>query len=79
LRATWYEFATTRSPAGQPVPIAWIQAAMDRLEAERQIEISVESVGHRSAFVGAVLRELPGAEAVCRGSPPRIKLLGATT
>lgn len=34
---------------------------MDRLRRDGQIEISVESVGHRSAFVSAVLATLPGA------------------
>jgi hypothetical protein len=66
--------ATTRSPTGQPVRIAWVQGAIDRLESEGEIEISVESVGHRSAFVGAVLRELPGAEVRADASPPRIRL-----
>jgi hypothetical protein len=52
---------TTRSPDGQAVPIAWVQEAMDRLYAQGSIEISVESVGYRSAFIGAVLATLPGA------------------
>jgi hypothetical protein len=34
--------------------------ALDRFESDGEIEISVESVGHRSAFVGAVLLQLPG-------------------
>ena len=66
--------ATTRSPHGQPVPIAWIQDAKDRLERDGEIEISVSSVGHRSAFIGAVLRELPGAEVARDTSPPRVRL-----
>ena len=53
--------ATSRSPAGQPVPIAWVQEALDRLREERVISIDVDSVGYRSAFIGAVLRELPDA------------------
>ena len=67
---------TTRSPAGQPVPIEWVQIAIDRLEADGELEISVDSVGHRSAFIGAVLQELPGAELVAGSSPPRIRLRG---
>src|SRR4051812_15293939 len=63
--------STTRSPKGKPVPIEWIQDAIDRLESDGEIEISVDSVGHRSAFVGAVLRELPGAEIVHGATPPR--------
>jgi hypothetical protein len=65
---------TIRSPGGQPVPLAWVQDALDRLEQYGEIEISVASVGHRSEFVGAVLMELPGAEPVEGSSPPRIRL-----
>jgi hypothetical protein len=64
---------TTRSPAGQEVPLAWVKDAIDRIERDREIEISVASVGYRSAFIGAVLQELPGAQ-VIRTSPPRIRL-----
>lgn len=55
--------ATNRSPQGRPVPIEWIQEALDRLVEEREVVISVESVGYRSAFVGAVLSQVPGAVA----------------
>lgn len=65
---------TAKSPLGQPVPIAWVQEALDRLERDRELEISVASVRYRSAFIGAVLRELPGAEVVRTVSPPRIRL-----
>src|ERR1700733_7505888 len=65
--------STTRSPGGQDVPVAWVQDAIDRIEREREIEISVGSVGYRSAFIGAVLKELPAAQ-VIRSSPPRIRL-----
>ena len=54
--------ATARSPTGQPVPIAWVQDALDRLAADGEIEISVESVGYRSAFIGAVLSALDDTE-----------------
>src|SRR3712207_3211078 len=47
--------ATTRSPQGALVPITWVQAALDRLASDGEVAISVESVGYRSAFVGAVL------------------------
>jgi len=55
--------ATTRSPEGQPVPIAWVQDALDRLSRDGAVDISVESVGYRSAFIGAVLATVPGAVA----------------
>jgi hypothetical protein len=64
--------ATARSPAGQPVPIAWVQQAMDQLEQVGEITIDVETVGYRSAFIGAVLSTLPGA-VVLPTSPPRIR------
>lgn len=53
---------TDRSPAGQPVPIAWVQNALDTLNGELEIQISVESVGYRSAFIGAVLSTIPGTQ-----------------
>jgi hypothetical protein len=53
--------ATNRSPEGKPVPISWVQSALDRLMRDGEVEISVESVGYRSAFVGAVLSQVPGA------------------
>src|SRR5690348_8186767 len=63
---------TARSPKGQEVPLRWVQEALERIERDREIEISVDSVGYRSAFIGAVLRELPGAEVV-RTSPPKVR------
>lgn len=66
--------STPRSPAGQPVPLGWVQDALDRLERFGEIEISVDSVGHRSEFIGSVLLELPGAQSVHGASPPRIRL-----
>lgn len=51
--------ATARSPLGQPVPIAWVQDALDRLHAEEELQIDPSTVGHRSGFIGAVLRTLP--------------------
>jgi hypothetical protein len=65
---------SARSPSGQPIPIKWVQETLDRLERDGEIEISVASVGYRSAFVGAVLGELPGAEVLRSVSPPRIRL-----
>ena len=65
--------ATGRSPQGAAVPIAWVQDALDRLAVDGVIEVSVDSLGHRSAVVGAVLLTLPGAEATGT-SPPCIAL-----
>src|SRR5689334_11229831 len=65
--------ATGRSPAGQPVPIAWVEDAVRRLLDEGEVEISVPFLGHRSSFVGAVLLKVPGALLVS-ASPPRVRL-----
>jgi len=73
LRGTEVIVATTRSPKGQPVPIAWVQAAINQLEENGEMTIDVKTVGYRSAFIGAVLRELPGA-VVHQTTPPRIEL-----
>jgi hypothetical protein len=64
--------ATSKSPRGKPVPLAEIQEAIDRLVAQGEIEISVRSVGYRSAFIGAVLSTLPGATTAT--SPRRVSL-----
>jgi hypothetical protein len=69
--------ATQRSPEGTPVPVIWVKDAIDRLHKTREIEVSVESLGYRSAFVGAVLLTLPDAVLV-RTTPPRIRLGGGT-
>ena len=52
---------TNRSPSGQPVPIKWVQDAMDDLGRRGELSIEVSTVGYRSAFIGAVLATLPGA------------------
>jgi hypothetical protein len=64
--------ATRRSPDGQPVPIAWVEDALDRLIKTGQLEIHPRSSTYRSAFIGAVLLTLPGARV--SGSPPLIEL-----
>ena len=52
---------TGKSPGGQAVPIGWVQDAIDLLVRDGAVEVTVEAIGHRSAFVGAVLVTLPGA------------------
>jgi hypothetical protein len=63
---------TTKSPSGQRVPVAWVQEALDRLWLDGELEISVPSVGYRSAFIGAVLSTIPGA--VATSSPQFIRM-----
>jgi hypothetical protein len=66
--------ATSRSPEGQPVPIAMVQHGMDLVHRHGAVTIDVDTLGHRSSFVGAVLATLPGA--TLSGSPPVVSLLG---
>ncbi|WP_435586240.1 hypothetical protein, partial [Micromonospora aurantiaca (nom. illeg.)] len=62
--------ATQSSPAGAPVPIAWVEKALQLLREHGSVTIHPDQVGYRSAFVGAVLLQLPYAQA--NGSPPVI-------
>ena len=67
--------ATRRSPNGKPVPIADVQAAIDTLMTKGEITVDVDTLGYRSAFIGAVLATLPGA-IVLPTSPQSIILAG---
>lgn len=60
--------ATGRSPHGQSVPIADVQNGLDLLQIHGAVTIDVETLGHRSSFVGAVLAARDGASV--SGSPP---------
>ena len=51
---------TGKSPHGKPVEIADVQDAIDRLWRDGVVEINVDFVGRRSAFIGAVLQSIPG-------------------
>ena len=64
--------ATGRSPAGTPVPLAWVKHALDELRATGELRIDVQTVGYRSAFIGSVLRELPGVSVL--QAPQRLVL-----
>jgi len=50
---------TGRTPAGAPVPLAMVQDGLNRLYAQGAVDVDVETLGHRSAFVAAVLLTLP--------------------
>lgn len=70
--------ATTRSPAGEPVPISWVQAGLERLVQTGEVEISVSSLRHRSSFVGAALLTLAGT-VLLSTTPPRIRMTEPVT
>ncbi|AEI12059.1 hypothetical protein [Cellulomonas gilvus] len=65
--------ATTRSPEGQPVPIADVAAGLELLHARGIVEVTPDVLGYRSAFVGAVLSTIPGTRVV-GGSPVKVAL-----
>ncbi|TDC31865.1 hypothetical protein [Micromonospora sp. KC213] len=62
--------ATESSPTGQLVPIAWVEEALQLLREHGSVTIHPDQVGYRSAFIGAVLLQLPYA--LASGSPPVI-------
>src|SRR2546430_1901879 len=63
---------TNRSPDGAPVPIIEVQEAIDRLFALGSLQVRPRTVGYRSAFIGAVLKTLPGVRATRQ--PARVEL-----
>jgi hypothetical protein len=71
--------ATARSPNGQPVPIAWVQNALDLLERDGEVVIDVETVGYRSAFIGAVSATLPCTSTALAPSHSRAYGLNSVT
>src|ERR1700722_18209809 len=64
--------ATGRSPSGTAVPVTLVQHALDQLRATGELRIDVPTVGYRSAFIGAVLREVPNVAVL--SSPQRLVL-----
>jgi hypothetical protein len=66
---------TGKSPGGQAVPIEWVQDAIDMLVRDGEVEVTVEALGHRGAFIGAVLATLPGV--VVEPTTPRRVTLGS--
>jgi 5-methylcytosine-specific restriction protein A len=67
--------ATDHSPEGEAVPLADIQAAIDRVFGGEEVRVAPYSVGYRSAFIGAVLRSMQGVEVLQR--PLRARLTKA--
>lgn len=71
IEGEWVRVGTSRSPSGTLVPIQWVQDVLDRLASHGEVEINVDSVGYRSAFIGAALSTLEDAE--CSPSTMRVK------
>jgi hypothetical protein len=63
---------TERSPHGQPIPLEWIQSAIDELFARGEVEVEEETVGYRSSFIGAALSTISGT--TVQLNPRRIRL-----
>ena len=76
LRGEKVIVATQKSPKGQPVPIKWVQDALDALLEDGEITIDVETVGYRSAFIGAVVATLRDTEVVSGTQRVRLKRSG---
>jgi hypothetical protein len=72
VRPTEVVVGPGRSPAGKPVPLDMIQPALDLLVRDSEVEISVDAIGHRSAFCGAVLLTIPGVVKL-PGEPQRVR------
>jgi hypothetical protein len=64
---------TANPEVGEPVPLQWVQDAVNTLYANGRIGINTTEATHRSAFIGAVLSTLPGAVGLRR--PARIELV----
>jgi hypothetical protein len=72
VEGTVAQVATERSPGGQPVPVEMVTAGLARLKAAGAVRVHPDELGHRSAFVGAVLATLP--ETVATRDPAVVRL-----
>ena len=64
---------TPNPEAGKPVPIQWVQEAVDTLYANGRVGINTTEATHRSGLFGAVLPTLPDAVGLRR--PARVELV----
>lgn len=64
---------TERTPEGARVPLAMIEAGIRSLTRDGTVTVDVETLGHRSAFVAAMLLTLPDTT-LEPTTPPRILL-----
>ncbi len=63
---------THGSPLGEPIPVAEVQAAFDRLSAGEEVPLSVAALGDHAAFIGAAMLSLPDVELL--QAPTRVRL-----
>ena len=59
LRPSHVLVSSARSPEGQLVPIADVQHGLDLMRLHGAVTIDVDTLGHRSSFVEAVLASRP--------------------
>jgi hypothetical protein len=73
LRIEGYEaiVATTSEPAGRGVAVSQVQHALDLLDQGGWVSMDIETVGCRSAFIGAVLSTLD--DVVIEEHPRRVR------
>ncbi|MEX0153477.1 hypothetical protein [Microbacterium sp. LMI1-1-1.1] len=69
--------STTRTAGGHAVPIGDVVAAMELIKQNGVVDVTVDTLGYRSAFIGAVLLQLPGARIL--GSAPARIMIGNVT
>jgi hypothetical protein len=75
VRTVEGDYAYVEREQSGRVPIADVQAAIDVLYRGGELRINKATLGHsNTAFVGAVLRELPDVEVLTR--PQRVRISG---
>ena len=75
VRTVEGDYAYVEREQSGRVPIADVQAAIDALYRDGKLRINKATLGHsNTAFVGAVLRELPNVEVLVR--PQRVRISG---
>ena len=68
---------TSRSPSGQPIPIAWVQDALDRLDRDGEIETRSGPSGIAVPSSARFWLSFRRAQVLRTVSPPKIRLTQA--
>lgn len=71
------QVATEKSPKGEQVQVSEVERALEQLRTTGEVVCDPDHVGYRSAFIGAVLRTLPGADISL--APPTVVLASRAT